>query len=393
MESRKPQSFPVEALGCLVLNQKRGENAMTRGINVIPLILAGGAGTRLWPLSRGQSPKQFLRLGERQTLLHQTLQRCSGDVFHKRPIVVGADDNRGQLLCAVQDLDMAADIVLEPMRRNSCAAIVAGALLAFQRDPAAVVLMVAADHHIPDETAFRSAVAEALPAAEQGQLVSFGIIPRHPATGYGYILPSPQTTNSAVKRVERFVEKPDIETAARYVVSGFLWNSGNILFKAKALLDEVVRNAPDVLLAVSQALEFAARDVDFTRLSKDHFARSPNISIDYAVMEKTRNASVLPVDYVWSDIGTWDAVSQTLPTDGAGNSVVGRGLSIASSGVMIHSESLLTTVVGCNDIVVVTTKDAVLVVKKSDTEDVKTLVDQLRSAGYVEADAPLREVE
>jgi mannose-1-phosphate guanylyltransferase / mannose-6-phosphate isomerase len=356
---------------------------------VIPLILAGGAGTRLWPLSRGNTPKQFLRLGEGQTLLHQTMQRCLGDVFHQRPIIVGSEDNRGQLLSAVQDLKIVADILLEPVRRNSCAAIAAGALQAFQRDPNAIVLMLAADHHIPDVAAFQAAVVQALPAAQQGQIVSFGVIPRHPSTGYGYILPSSSTQTPGVKRVSKFVEKPDMNTATHYVSAGYLWNSGNFLFKAKALIEDVERNAPEVLQAVSAALEFAARDIDFVRLSKDHFAQAPSISIDYAVMEKTKNASVLPVNYEWSDIGTWDAVAQTLTADDSLNSIVGRGMVQDCKGVLIHAEEVLTTVIGCKDIVVVTTRDAVLVVQKGNTESVKATVDRLKSEGYVEADIML----
>jgi mannose-1-phosphate guanylyltransferase / mannose-6-phosphate isomerase len=362
---------------------------MNRQSIVIPLILAGGAGTRLWPLSRGQSPKQFLRLGEAATLLHQTLERCIGGVFDRKPMIVGSTDNRGQLLEAVQEVGILADILLEPMRRNSCAAIVTGALRALERDADAVVLVLAADHHIPDRHAFQAAVERALPAALAGQLVTFGVKPRHAATGYGYILPNAKAEKSGVFSVQQFVEKPDPATASRYMKEGYLWNSGNFLFLAKTLIEEVRRNAPEVLAAVELAMRHASRDEDFIRLAVLHFAAAPKISMDYAVMEKTSKASVLPVEYGWNDIGTWDAVSGTLAADTDGNAIIGRGVVMGGRNVTVHSETLLTTVIGCDDLIVVTTRDAVLVARKGSTESVKALVDRLKDQGYAEADGPL----
>jgi mannose-1-phosphate guanylyltransferase / mannose-6-phosphate isomerase len=362
-------------------------NGMTKLI--IPLILAGGAGVRLWPLSRGQAPKQFLRLGEQITFLHQTLKRCSGKLFDQSPIIVGSADNRAQLLDMAQSLNLSADIVLEPMRRNSCAAIVAGSLRALERDPDALVLVLAADHHIPDAEAFHEATLQATVAASAGKIVTFGIVPRHPATGYGYIMPTNDQVGGGALKVQRFVEKPNAETAARYITSGYLWNSGNFLFKARTFVDEVKFLAPDVLIAVQEALLQSERDRDFIRLDAEAFARSPNISVDYAIMEKTNHASVLPVEYFWSDIGTWDAVASALTPDDNGNAMIGRGVMERSRNVLVHSERLLTAVIGCEDIVVITTGDAVLVARKGATEDVKALVDRLRAEGFAETDSPI----
>jgi mannose-1-phosphate guanylyltransferase/mannose-6-phosphate isomerase len=353
---------------------------------ITPLILAGGAGTRLWPLSRGQSPKQFLKLDGKHTLLEQTLMRCMGDAFDERPILVGAMEHRGQLLETMQSLGRKADIVLEPMRRNSCAAIAAGALRALERDKDAVVLVLAADHHIPDMEAFRAAVMRAAEAAAEGKIVTFGIKPRHAATGYGYILPKRSDAETAALKIERFVEKPDAVTAERYVSEGYLWNSGNFMFRAARFVEELAQHQPEILKAVKAALEKAERDHDFIRLAAEPFSRSPGISVDYAVMEKTAEAAVLPVDYFWTDIGTWDAVSGMIKPDADGNTVVGRGVVLGGRNVMVHSEELVTTVIGCEDIVVITTRDAVLVARKGATEDVKTLVDRLREDDFSEVD-------
>jgi mannose-1-phosphate guanylyltransferase / mannose-6-phosphate isomerase len=349
--------------------------------NIIPVILSGGSGTRLWPLSRQVRPKQFLNFGAEHSLIQNTLLRCAGPDFDTIPIVVGAHDHRFMLADAAQALNLKPRIVLEPMRRDSCAAIVAGALLAMERRPDAVILVVAADHHIPDGDAFAKAVAQALPAAQHGMLVTFGVKPVSPSTGYGYILPGQTTKYGHVAQVARFVEKPDVETAKGYVTSGYLWNSGNFLFAARSFIAEARLFAPLVVDAMEKALAQAEKDRDFIRLNDAAFAASPQISIDYAVMEKTSKACVLPVDYAWSDIGSWDAVAASLPTDESQNAVVGEGVVEASSRVTVHSQGILTAVVGCSDLVVVTTPDAVLVAKRGDTERVKRLVDRLNSSG------------
>lgn len=352
-----------------------------RVANIIPVILSGGSGTRLWPLSRKGRPKQFLKFGGEHSLIQDTMLRCSGDIFDKVPILVGASDHRFMLADSAQSLGFSPDIILEPMRRDSCAAIVVGALLAMERDENSIVLIVAADHHIPDRAEFSQAVAAAVPAAKAGLLVTFGVKPDFPSTGYGYILPGERTSFGNVAGVDRFVEKPDLQTAAHYIGSGYLWNSGNFLFEAKAFIGEARKHAPQVVEAMEKALQLADRDADFVRLHDASFAASPQTSVDYAIMEKTSKVCVLPVDYSWSDIGSWDAVAAALPLDDLGNSIVGEVVLEQSSGVVVHSQGILTAVVGCSDIVVVTTKDAVLVAKRGQTEAVKLLVDQLNSDG------------
>jgi mannose-1-phosphate guanylyltransferase / mannose-6-phosphate isomerase len=355
-------------------------DVLMAAIKVIPVILSGGSGTRLWPLSRSAKPKQFLSFDGGPTMIQQTLLRCQGAGFDGRLIFVGADQHRFVLAEAAQGLGVQADIVLEPMRRDSCAAIVAGALQAMARDEEAVILVLAADHHVPDAAAFAACVAEAVPAAEAGLLVTFGIKPRSPATGYGYIMPG-EVVAGGVKRLQKFVEKPDHATAVRYIADGYLWNSGNFLYKAKSFIAEAKVLVPDVVAAVAASLTAAERDLDFIRLNAEAFARSPQIAVDFAIMEKTARAAVLPVSYEWNDIGSWDAVAGSLPADANGNAIVGDGVVEASRNVFVHSEGMLTTVLGCDDIVVVTTRDAVLVAKRGATEKVKGLVDQLKAAG------------
>lgn len=359
--------------------------------NIIPIILSGGSGTRLWPLSRGSKPKQFLGFGGGHTLIEDTVLRCQGKAFDKRPIFVAAEAHRFMVAEAAQALGISSDILLEPMRRDSCAAIVAGALQAQARDPDATVLVVAADHHIPDANAFAKAVQQAATVVDAGWLVTFGVRPRSPATGYGYILPGVAVADGDVAKVNRFVEKPDLATAKTYLAAGYLWNSGNFLFKASAFLAEAEKFVPEVVAAMRQALQAAIRDLDFSRLETKSFASSPQISVDFAIMEKTSKAAVLPVDYAWNDIGSWDAVATSIKPDDNGNVIVGKGFVEAAHNVMVHSEERLTTVLGCDDIVVVATRDAVMVVKKGMTERVKDLVADLKTAGHIEAEQSIRQ--
>ena len=353
---------------------------------IIPVILSGGSGTRLWPLSRDAKPKQFLSFGGGPTLIQNTALRCQGEGFDPRPIFVAAEAHRFMVAEAAADINLEADIMLEPMRRDSCAAIVAGALQAFMRNKQALILVLAADHHIPDVAAFQKAVISAAPAANEGWLVTFGIRPKSPHTGYGYILPGASTGTGPVFKVSRFVEKPDLKAAQTYVAQGYLWNSGNFLFKASVFLDEVRRLVPGMVEAIDASLQHAQTDLSFLRLIAEDFAKAPQISVDFAIMEKTDRAAVLPVDYDWSDIGSWDAVAKSGAADEHGNVFVGRGVAEASHNVMIHSEGKLTTVLGLEDLVVVSTRDAILVAAKSATEKVKDLVAHLKVLGHREAE-------
>jgi mannose-1-phosphate guanylyltransferase / mannose-6-phosphate isomerase len=357
---------------------------------LIPVVLSGGSGTRLWPLSRADRPKQFLNFGGGETLIEATLRRCSGQGFDPRPIIVAAESHRFMVRETVNALGLEADILLEPMRRDSCAAIVAGALQALQRDKDALILVVAADHHILDAEAFAVAALSARDAAEAGWLVTFGIKPTAPATGYGYILPGQDAAGSTTKRIARFVEKPDRATAEAYLTQGFVWNSGNFLFKAAAFLEQAQLLVPDIVRAMTAALAKASHDMGFLRLDAQAFAASPQISVDFAIMEKTGRAAVKVVDYLWSDIGSWDAVAGALPADASDNSVVGTGFIADSRNVSIHSIDRLTTVLGCDGLVVVTTRDAVMVCRKGQTEAVKQLVETLKAAGHREAEGSLR---
>jgi mannose-1-phosphate guanylyltransferase/mannose-6-phosphate isomerase len=362
----------------------------SREMSIIPVILSGGSGTRLWPLSRESKPKQFLSFGGEHSLIQDTVLRCQGNLFDPKPILVCAESHRFLIAEDLRNIEVKADILLEPARRNSCAAIVAGCLSALARTPDAIVLVLAADHQIPDLQAFSNAVSAAQGDAEAGHLATFGIKPTKPATGYGYILPGKQLSSGGCFKIEKFVEKPDLVTAERYQNEGYLWNSGNFLFKAQAFIDELEKLAPKIFYAVSEAHEKAETDLDFLRLEKSAFERSPSISVDYAVMEQTEKAAVFPVDYAWSDVGSWEAVWEVSDKGNDENVIIGDAEIVDGSNNLVHSVGKLTTLVGVNDIAVVTTRDAVLVTSKSKAENVKELVINLQKTGRVEANEALQ---
>jgi mannose-1-phosphate guanylyltransferase/mannose-6-phosphate isomerase len=357
-------------------------NSMCEPEKIIPIILSGGAGTRLWPLSRRATPKQFLNVIGSKSLIHQTLERCSGDMFDNRPILVGAAGHQGHLTKAVSELGLTSDILLEPVPRNSCAAVAAGALRALERNTAALVMVLASDHYVPDTAAFQNAVLEARTAADAGSIVTFGVAPTAPSTSYGYILPDAQGTGA--RPILRFVEKPDAETASAYIAEGYFWNSGNFLFSAQVFIDELKKFAPDIYASVTASLDAATRSDNVIWLAEQAFAQSPDISVDYAVLEKTSRAAVLPVHYCWSDVGSWDSVMNSIAADGNGCAVFGRCVVNNSRNVMVHSESLLTVVEDCEDILVIVTRDAVLVTRRGRSEKLKTTVAQLTRDGFSE---------
>jgi mannose-1-phosphate guanylyltransferase/mannose-6-phosphate isomerase len=352
---------------------------------IVPVILAGGAGTRLWPVSRDALPKQFLPLiGERSTY-QDTLLRVAADSLFAPPIVITGADFRFFARRQAEDLGIDATVVIEPMRRDSGPAVAAAAALAKSRDPEAVVLALAADHVILDVEEFRAACFAGLKAAEAGRIVTFGITPSAPKTSYGYIRRGEPSGPDGVYAVEAFVEKPNAETAGRYVAEGYLWNSGNFLFRADVLLAELARYEPAMATAVEAAVAGANHDLGFVRLAPDAFAGAPQKSIDYAVMEKTDRAAVVAGNFRWSDIGSWDAIFDIAERDKSGNAIHGTVVTSDTRNCVIHSLDRLTAVLGADDLVIVSTPDAVLVMPRARAQEVRELVATLKGAKRSEA--------
>jgi mannose-1-phosphate guanylyltransferase/mannose-6-phosphate isomerase len=347
-----------------------------------PVILSGGSGTRLWPLSREAYPKQFLPLAGDNTMLQATWQRVA-PIAARGPLVIANEEHR--FVAAEQLQQVGAEpaaIILEPMGRNTAPAIAVAALEATRDGADALLLVLPSDHVITDEAAFRAAVQAAAGAAETGKLVTFGIVPTGPETGYGYIKAA---DGQGVRAVERFVEKPDLDTATGYVASGqYYWNSGMFLFKASRYLQELERFQPQMLAGSRTAWQQARRDTDFTRLDKDAFAAVPSDSIDYAVMEKTADAVVVPLDAGWNDVGSWTALRDVSHQDGDGNAHQGDVIAIDCRNTYAYGQRLVA-MVGLDDVIVVETDDAVLVGKGDRMQEVKTVVAQLKASGRSEA--------
>ena len=352
---------------------------------IVPVLLAGGAGTRLWPVSRDALPKQFLPLvGERSTY-QDTLLRVADSELFGQPIVITGGDFRFFARRQAEDIGIDATIVIEPMRRDSGPAVAAAAALARSRDPDAVVLALAADHVILDLEEFQATCVAGLKAAEAGRIVTFGITPTTPKTSYGYIRRRKPAGQDGVFAVDAFVEKPNAETAARYVAEGYLWNSGNFLFRADVLLSELAKYEPAMAAAAEAAVAGASDDLGFLRLDTAAFASAPQKSIDYAVMEKTDRASVVEGRFRWSDIGSWDAIFDIAERDKSGNAIHGTVVTADSRNCVIHSTDRLTAVLGADDLVVVSTPDAVLVVPRARAQEVRELVAQLKKSQRREA--------
>ena len=344
---------------------------------MIPIILSGGSGTRLWPLSRKMYPKQFLSLLHDETMLQKTLSRLDG-LEHAAPTVVCNNEHRFIVaeqarLSGVEDLS----IILEPFGRNTAPAIAVAAIHALQQAQDPILLVLTADHEIADENAFCAAVRQAQPLAEGGKLVTFGIVPNHAATGYGYIRRGKAQGQGFI--VDKFIEKPDHATAAEFLDAGdYYWNSGMFMFKARAYLDELKKFSPDIVTHCERATRNLTEDIGFLRLDADAFAKCEADSIDYAVIEKTGLACVVPMDAGWSDIGSWASLWDQSKKDDSGNSTHGDVMTSETENSFVHAESRLVATVGVRDLVIVETRDAVLVADRSKALEVKQIVERLK---------------
>ncbi|WP_025037463.1 mannose-1-phosphate guanylyltransferase/mannose-6-phosphate isomerase [Bradyrhizobium sp. DOA9] len=345
---------------------------------IIPLIMCGGAGTRLWPASREVRPKQFLPLFGPRSTFQDTLLRVSDPSLFDRPIVITNAAYRFMVLEQLAEIGIEADVLLEPMRRDSGPAIAAGAVFAQNRASEAIVLALAADHVVQNNAAFVAACREGLTAANAGRIVTFGVKPERPATEYGYINPG-EMISGEVHAVTRFVEKPDAVKASDYVNSGYFWNSGNFMFPASVLLDEYRRVDAASVEAVTNAVNNAGRDLGFVTLEPEAFGAAKAISIDYAVMEKTARAAVVPVSCGWSDVGSWHAVWELSEKDALGNAAHGTAVFEDSRNCNVSTDSALVALEGVDDLVVVATADAVLVSRQKDANGLKRLVTKLKA--------------
>ncbi len=359
------------------------------GQRIVPVILSGGSGTRLWPVSRDSFPKQFWPLISEHSMIQETALRAHGAAFAP-PVVVCNQAHRFVIAEQLREAGVAgARILLEPVGRNSAPAILAACLLVAEQDPDAVLWMMAADASITRPEALDQALIAAYEAARAGMFVTFGMRPTAAETGYGYIEVGASLAGIAgAHQLARFVEKPDAATAALLVASGkHLWNSGMFVFSARMLRDEMGRFEPAVLAAVSRAVAERREDLDFIRLDPEAFAASPDISLDYAVAERTGHAAVVPADFGWSDVGSWSALWDLGQKDAAGNVTVGDVVLEAAQDCYVRSEGIVTAVVGLSDAIVVVTEDAVLAMHRDRAQDVKKVVDRLRRAGRREASA------
>lgn len=348
---------------------------------ITPVVMAGGTGSRLWPLSRQLNPKQFLKLCGETTLLQQTLARLEG-LETTAPTIICNDEHRFMVAEQLRQQGVkGASILLEPVGRNTAPAVALAAIKARNEGGDQLLLVLAADHYIENEQAFRDAVEQATQLAEQGNLVTFGIVAKHAETGYGYIQRGPGL-EAAGFQVARFVEKPSFDKAEEYLGSGeYYWNSGMFLFKASAYLKALEQFQPDILKACEQAVTEGKEDLDFVRVGEKSFASCPDESIDYAVMEKTTEAVAMPLDAGWSDIGSWSALWEIGEKDEAGNVSKGDCITLNTTNSFVHADHKLVATVGVDSLVVVETKDAVLVVHKDFVQSVKDIVNIIKNDG------------
>ncbi|MGO4743587.1 mannose-1-phosphate guanylyltransferase/mannose-6-phosphate isomerase [Serratia quinivorans] len=347
---------------------------------LLPVIMAGGTGSRLWPMSRELHPKQFLRLHSLHSMLQETLKRLDG-VEVSEPVVICNEDHRFMVAEQLRQIDMLShNIILEPIGRNTAPAIALAALNAIAKGHDPIMLVLAADHIIKDVSTFHNAIEAAIPYAAGQSLVTFGIVPSGPETGYGYIQRGESTgENAEASSVKRFVEKPDLATAQAYVDSGeYFWNSGMFMFRAKRYLEELEKFRPDILDACRLSLANTECDKNFINVNYDAFSSCPDESVDYAVMEKTHDAVMIPLDAGWSDVGSWSALWEVSQKDDAGNALTGDTFLHNTHDCYINTDEKLVAAVGVDNLVIVNTKDAVLVVDKSRVQDVKKVVEHLK---------------
>ncbi|MGK2284941.1 mannose-1-phosphate guanylyltransferase/mannose-6-phosphate isomerase [Pedomonas sp. V897] len=361
---------------------------MTTDKTIWPVILSGGSGTRLWPLSRSLYPKQLLPLVDSRTMLQATVRRVMDGARYRAPLLVANEEHRFIIAEQLRQCGCAPEaIILEPEGRNTAPAIALAARFALERDPEALLLVMPSDHLIRDEAAFAAAVeAAAVAAGERHALLTFGIRPDRPETGYGYICcGAPLEGHNDVHAVDRFVEKPDLKTAETYVADGnYVWNSGIFLFRAADYLDELATHEPEMAEAAGAAMDKGVWDSLFFRPDKETFRRCPANSVDYAVMERTRRAAVVPVDMGWSDVGSWTALWEVSPKDGNGNAVHGDVLIEEASNCYARTNGPAVALAGVENLIVVATPDAVLVTSRERSQDVKKIVDRLKADGREE---------
>ncbi|RFD18401.1 mannose-1-phosphate guanylyltransferase/mannose-6-phosphate isomerase [Komagataeibacter melaceti] len=371
------------------MTSKKQAYKKCRNIRLVPVILSGGSGSRLWPVSRSSYPKQFWSLVSRLTMVQETALRSHGPGF-SAPVVVCNNEHRFIMAEQLREVGITAPrIVLEPMGRNSAPAIAVAALLAAETDPDAVLWVMAADAALLKPENVPPVLDLAVRVARSGRIVTFGMVPTKAETGYGYIEKGAELPGyDGAYAVAKFVEKPDAVRAASMFESGrFLWNSGMFVFTARTMLQEMEKFEPEILTAVREAVKARQTDFDFERLDAAAFARSPDISIDYAVAERTDLMTVIPADFGWFDVGSWDALWELSPKDGQGNATIGDVIVNNSTNSYIRTDGVLTAVAGVHDLLVVVNEDAVLVAHRDHAQDVKAIVTELKQAGRKEATA------
>ena len=366
---------------------------MSKHQAIIPVILSGGSGTRLWPLSRKMYPKQFIPLRQQRSLFQDTIKRVMalGDGI-QAPIVVCNEEHR--FMAAEQlrlEAVLDAEIMLEPAGRNTAPAIALAAYCAQQRDPNAIMLVLPADHVMHDQAAFAQAIATAMRCAEQDFMVTFGVTPTRPETGYGYIQAGAAMFQEQAYRVAKFVEKPALEVAQEYLESGlYAWNSGMFMFKAASYIEQLQQHQPDIAQFTLAAYQAQHRDLDFIRIDPHPFKQCQSESIDYAVMEKTSQAMLVPLNCHWSDVGSWHALWESLELDDNNNASSGDVILQDCEGCMVHSSHRLVTAIGLRDIVIAETSDALLITPRSEAQKVKSLTQTLQATQREEANTHLK---